>query len=193
MVATGKASVSLLDSFEEERHPVGAKVLQMAKAQTALIKPGTQIEALREIVNTMVEVPEVTLHLSRILSGLGIRYDWGEGFHPMLGQRIPNIKLLINGVEKDLFSLMHKARPLLLNFNIEDNIEIPAYQSSIDIIKGVPIVKGNSSVWNLPAIGEVPAINSVFIRPDGFVAWVQTAEEQFNSERLNEAINKWLK
>ena len=147
MVATGKASVSLHDSFEEERHPLGAKVLQMAKARTALIKAGTQIEALREIVNTMVEVPEVTLHLSRILSGLGIRYDWGEGFHPMLGQRIPNIKLLINGVEKDLFSLMHKARPLLLNFNIEDNIEIPdAYQSSIDIIKGVPIVKGNSSI-----------------------------------------------
>lgn len=194
MVATGKASVSLLDSFEEERHPVGAKVLQMAKAQTALIKPGAQIEALREIVNAMVEVPEVTLHLSRILSGLGIRYDWGEGFHTMLGQRIPNIKLLINGVEKDLFSLMHKARPLLLNFNEENNLEIPyAYQSSIDIIKAVPIVKGNSSVWNLPAIGEVPAINSVFIRPDGFVAWVQTAEEQFNSERLNEAINKWLK
>ena len=46
------------------------------RVQTALIKPGTQIEALRAVVGEMLQVPEVTLHLSRISSGLGIRYDW---------------------------------------------------------------------------------------------------------------------
>lgn len=194
LAATGKASDKLLDTFEEERHPVGADVLQMAKAQTALIKPSSQIEALRAVVGTMLQVPEVTLHLSKILSGLGVRYTWGEGNHLLVGQRIPNLKLQLNNTETDLFALTHQARPLLLNFDDKNKIEIPeAYQSDIDIINAVPIVKGNSSVWNLPAIGELPAIKSVFIRPDGFVAWVQTLEEQFDTATFNEALKKWLK
>lgn len=192
-VATGKASDKLLDTFEEERHPVGANVLQMAKAQTALIKPGAQIEALRTVVGTMLQVPEVTLHLSKILSGLGVRYAWGEGNHLLVGQRIPNLKLILNNTETDLFALMHNGQPLLLNFDDKNKIEISeAHQSGIAIINAVPKVKEKNGIWNLPAIGEVPAIKNVFIRPDGFVAWVQTAEEQFNMETLSEVFNKWL-
>ncbi|KMQ68511.1 3-(3-hydroxyphenyl)propionate hydroxylase [Chryseobacterium sp. FH2] len=193
LAATNKASDKLLDTFEEERHPVGAAVLQMAKAQTALIKPGSQIEALRAVVGTMLQVPEVTLHLSKILSGLGVRYAWGEGKHLLVGQRIPNLKLLLNNTETGLFALMHKGRPLLLNFEDKNNVEIPeAYKLSIDVINAVPKVKENNGMWSLPAIGEVPAIKSVFIRPDGFVAWVQNKGEEFDIETLSETLNKWL-
>ncbi len=193
LVATGKASDSLLDSFEEERHPVGAKVLQMAKAQTALIKPGAQIEALREVVNTMVEVPEVTMNLSRTLSGLGIRYAWGEGRHTMVGQRIPNLKLSINGDEKDLFAIMHNAPFIFLNFDSKNEIKIrETFQKKILSLNAVPKVKQSNNLWKLPAIGEVQPIKSVLIRPDGFVAWVQTVEESFNAKTLDEELHKWL-
>lgn len=192
-VITGKASVSLLDSFEEERHPVGANVLQMAKAQTALIKPGSQIEALRAVVGTMLQVPEVTFRLSKILSGLGVHYAWGEGHHPLTGQRIPNLKLLLNDKETDLFALMHRARPIFLNFGSESKVQIPeAYLSHIDMINAIPKAAGNNSVWKLPAVGEVPAIQSLLIRPDGFVVWVQEKGELFDSNTLNLTLNHWF-
>lgn len=194
LVATDKALDKLLDTFEEERHPVGTNVLQMAKAQTALIKPSSQIEALRSVVGTMLQVPEVTLHLSKILSGLGVRYVWGENKHLLVGQRMPNLKLQLTNTETDLFALTHQARPLILNFDDNNTIEIPeAHQLSIDVINAVPKVKEKNGMWNLPAIGEVPSIKSAFIRPDGFVAWVQTTDEHFDNGQLNETLDKWLK
>lgn len=193
LVVTGKVSDILLYSFEEERHPVGADVLQIAKAQTALIKPGPQIEALRTIVSTMLKVPEVTFQLSKKLSGLAVHYTWGEGLHPLVGQRIPNIKLQFKGIKTDLFTLMHIARPLLLNFNEEKKLELSeTYRSRLEVINAVPKVKGGSDNWSLPAIGEVKAIESVFIRPDGFVAWVQVKGEKYDIDSLNTALYKWL-
>lgn len=193
LVAAGKASDDLLNTFEEERHPVGAQVLQMAKAQTALIKPGMQIEALRSVMGTMLEVPAISSRLSSILSGIGVHYAWGEGKHLLVGQRMPNLKLRYKGIDTDVFSLTEQARPLLLNFDHTNKIEIPKnYKSSIDVFEAVPKVEGDNDVWKLPIIGEVPAIKSAFIRPDGFVAWVQSKNDLFMFKELNEAISKWL-
>jgi 2-polyprenyl-6-methoxyphenol hydroxylase-like FAD-dependent oxidoreductase len=193
LAATGKGSDILLDTFEEERHPVGQNVLHLAKAQTALIKPGSQIEALRAVVASMIQVPEVTLQLSGMLGGLDIRYPWGEGLHPLVGQRMPNIKLLHNHTEIDLFSLMKNAQPLLLNFNDKNIIEVPdTYSASINFINAVPTIKLANNFWDLPGIGEVRAVEGIFIRPDGFVAWVHTIGEPLEVKTLTEALNRWL-
>lgn len=190
-VATGKASDTLLDTFEQERHPVGANVLQMAKAQTALIKPGAQIEALRAVVASMVKVAEVTLHLSRVLSGVGVKYNWGEELHQLVGQRIPNLKLLINNVPMELYNLMFQALPIVLSFNIKNAIDISElYRSGIQIISASPKIEEANSYWNLPGIGDVQPLDGLLIRPDGFVAWVQPFGEAFNGRTLNEALSR---
>lgn len=80
----GRAPPPLLDSYHDERHPIASEVLRLAKAQTALIKPGAQIDALRSVVAQTLEVPAVTRELAGFLSGLDLRYPWGQT-HPLVG------------------------------------------------------------------------------------------------------------
>lgn len=184
---------SLLDTFDDERHPVGADVLEIAKAQTALIKPGAQNEALRKIVGSMLAVPEVVLQLSRRLSGLGVHYSWGDDHHPLVGQRIPDFKIETSSGEKSLFSLMGNGRPLFLNLGKQHHVSLPEkYQSGVDVIEGNPQVEKKGKNWKLPVIGKVPELTNIFVRPDGYVAWAQSAGEEFSNDKLNAALNQWL-
>lgn len=192
-VVRGESSDKLLDTFEEERYTVGTDVLEIAKAQTALIKPGAQQESLRAIIDGMLSIPEVVLQLSRRLSGLGIRYSWGDGQHPLVGQRIPDLQLTVGDDEKSLFSLMQSGRPLLLNFTTQQPISLPqAYQSRVDVINGIPASHSDSNDWQLPAVGSVPALKSLFVRPDGFVAWALAEEDAYHPDMLYAALQRWL-
>jgi hypothetical protein len=88
---------------------------------------------------------------------------------------------------------MKNAQPLLLNFNDKNIIEVPdTYSSSINFINAVPTIKLANNFWDLPGIGEVRAVEGVFIRPDGFVAWVHTIGEPLEVKTLTEALNRWL-
>ena len=109
-VLNGGAPDSLLDSYHQERHAIGATILQMAKAQTALIKPGRQNDALRAVTADLLTTREVCLRLSGILSGLDLRYPIGDA-HPLLGRRMPNLKLDTRHGATEVFSLLrHSSR-----------------------------------------------------------------------------------
>jgi hypothetical protein len=41
--------------------------------------------------------------------------------------------------------------------------------------------------WELPAVGVVPAPAAVFVRPDGYVAWIGTGTD----EGLRDALTRW--
>lgn len=193
LVINGYAPEALLDTFNEERHQVGAAVLKIAKAQTALIKPGSQIDALRDVVATMLKVQEVVLELSKTLSGLGIRYAWGDGQHPLVGQRVPDLTLIQDSSKTNLYKLMHSGRAILLNLAEQNNIDLPEhYSSRIDVINATPVVEDKGHTWRLPVVGEIPAPANILIRPDGFVAWVQTSGEQYDNNTLNASLQNWL-
>ena len=49
-----------------------------------------------------------------MLSGLDIHYDLGEG-HPLLGRRMPDLDLHTADGPTRVFTLLHDARPVLLN------------------------------------------------------------------------------
>lgn len=123
-VIKGQASDVLLDTYHTERHPVAANALQLAKAQTALIKPGTQIQALRDVLAPIISMTEVTLHFASQLSGLGLSYDLGERIHPLLGVRMPHVKCSSAGEYKHISDFQHHGDFILLNFP-ESDLELP--------------------------------------------------------------------
>lgn len=192
LVVTGQASETLLDSFHDERHDVATSVLQLSKAQTALVKPGEQIEALRTLMETMIKVPETTIHLSGVLSGLGVRYANGEGLHPLVGRSISNLGLSLHDGKSDLFQMMRNGRPLFINFNAKKKISLPeGYQSSIDVITTLSNIE-EGLIWRLPVIGNVPALTNLLLRPDGYVAWALVEGEQFVPDDLNKVLKCWF-
>src|SRR6185369_1447111 len=104
--------------------------------------------------------------IAGMMSGLDIRYDLGEG-HPLLGRRMPDLDLITANGPVRVFTLLHNARPLLLNFGEPGGFDTTLWSDRVQLLDAK-----YDGTWDLPAIGGVTAPSAVLIRPDGHVAWV---------------------
>src|SRR3954465_11971239 len=95
-VVNRTAPESLLDTYHTERHPVAARVLRNTMAQIALLRADERTKALQETIAELLEIDEARRRFAALMSGLGIRYDLGEG-HPLLGRRMPDLELVAAG------------------------------------------------------------------------------------------------
>jgi 3-(3-hydroxy-phenyl)propionate hydroxylase len=165
-VVNGTSPDSLLDTYHAERHPVAARVLRNTMAQTALLRPDERINALRDTMSELLGMDEPRKRIAAMMSGLDIHYDLGQG-HPLLGRRMPDLDLVTATGPLRVFTLLHKARPVLLNLGEPGSFAITPWADRVQLVDG----KYGGS-WELPALGEVTTPTAVLIRPDGYVAWV---------------------
>ena len=100
------------------------------------------------------------------MSGLDVRYDLGDG-HPLLGRRVPDLDLVTTNGPLRVFTLLHDARPVLLNLGEPGSIDIARWAHRVQLVDAE-----YDGTWELPALGAVTAPTVVLIRPDGYVAWV---------------------
>jgi 3-(3-hydroxy-phenyl)propionate hydroxylase len=156
---------SLLDSYHAERHPVAARVLHDIMAQTALIRSGPHTDALRDIVSELLGMDEPRRRIAATMSGLGIHYDLGEG-HPLLGRRMPDLDLVTTDGPLRVFTLLHDARPVLLNLGEPGGFDITPWADRVQLVDAE-----YTGRWELPVLGTVDAPAAALIRPDGYVAW----------------------
>jgi 3-(3-hydroxy-phenyl)propionate hydroxylase len=80
---------------------------------------------------------------------------------------MPDLDLVTAAGPLRVFTLLHKAGPVLLNFGDPAGFDITPWADRVRSID-VKYV----GVWEPPAAGAVPAPTAVLIRPDGYVAWV---------------------
>ena len=173
---------SLLDSYHAERHPVGARVLQITMAAVALRRPDERTKALRDMMAQVLGMDEPRKRIAAEMSGLGIRYDFGEG-HPLLGRRMPDLDLVTANGPLRVFALLHKARPVLINFGEPGTLDITRWADRVQSIDAK-----YDGPWQLPALGAVTAPTAVLIRPDGYVAWVGDGDQA----RLADTLTTWF-
>ena len=74
LVVRGLADESFVDTYTAERHPVAEQVLRATRAQVALMRPGPQVDALREIFGETLAMPEVKARFTAMVNGLDIDY-----------------------------------------------------------------------------------------------------------------------
>ena len=173
---------SLLDTYHAERHPVAARVLRNTMAQTALLRPDERIEALRDTVSELLSMDEPRMRIAAMMSGLDIHYDLGEG-HPLLGRRMPDLDLVTANGPLRVFTLLHDARPVLLNLGEPGGFDITPWADRVQLIDAK-----YAGMWELPALGAVTAPTAVLIRPDGYVAWVG----ELTQVGLADALTTWF-
>jgi 3-(3-hydroxy-phenyl)propionate hydroxylase len=157
---------SLLDTYHAERHPVAARVLRNTMAQVALLRTDDRTNALRDTVSELLGMDEPRRRLAAEMSGLGIHYDLGEG-HPLLGRRMPDLDLVTANGPLRVFTLLHDARPVLLNFDEPGGFDLTPSTDRVQLFDAK-----DEGTWELPVLGAVTAPTAVLIRPDGYVAWV---------------------
>jgi 3-(3-hydroxy-phenyl)propionate hydroxylase len=165
-VLKGTSPGSLLDSYQDERHPVAARALQYTMAQTALQRHDERNKAVVDLVSELASMDEPRKRLAGIISGLDIHYDLGEG-HPLLGRRMPDLDLVSADGPLRVFELLHDARPALLNLGQPGGFDITPWADRVQLIDAEYV-----GPWELPVLGAVTAPSAVLIRPDGYVAWV---------------------
>jgi 2-polyprenyl-6-methoxyphenol hydroxylase-like FAD-dependent oxidoreductase len=174
---------SLLDTYHAERHPVAARVLRNTMAQVALLRrPDDRIKALRDTMSELLGMDEPRKRFAAMMSGLDIHYDLGEG-HPLLGRRMPDLDLITSEGPPRTFTLLHDARPVLLNFSEPGHLDITQWADRVQLVDAKYL-----GVWELPVIGTVTAPAAVLIRPDGYVAWVGDKTDQ----GLADALTTWF-
>jgi 3-(3-hydroxy-phenyl)propionate hydroxylase len=182
-VVKGTSPESLLDTYHAERHPVAARVLRNTMAQVALMRrPDDRAKALADTMSELLAMDAPRKRFAGMMSGLELRYDLGEG-HPLLGRRMPDLDGLTADGPLRVFSLLHDARPVLLNLGESGALDITPWADRVKLVDA-----RYAGPWELPVLGPVAAPGAVLIRPDGYVAWVgdsMTAE-------LVDALTTWF-
>lgn len=161
----GWAPDTLLDSYESERRPVAADVLENTRAQVELttLEPGPQ--AARNLVAKLMDFDEVNRYLLERLIAVSIRYDFGEG-PELLGKRLRDVPLK----QGRLYELLRTGRGLLLDQT--GGLSVDGWADRVDHIAEV------SEELDVPAL---------LLRPDGHVAWI--GDDQHD---LRTHLGKWF-
>ena len=173
---------SLLDTYHAERHPVGARVLRNTMAQVVLSRPDDRHQALRDTMTELLGMDEPRRHIAAMLTGLDIHYDLGEG-HPLLGRRMPDLDVHTVDGPTRVFTLLHDARPVLLNLGEPGGFDISPWADRVRLVDA-----RHDGTCELPVLGEIAAPPAVLIRPDGHVAWVG----ELTDSELPRALATWF-
>jgi 3-(3-hydroxy-phenyl)propionate hydroxylase len=173
---------SLLDTYHAERHPVGARVLQNTMAAVALSNADDRHAALRDTMTELLGMDEPRRRIAGMLCALDIHYELGEG-HPLVGRRMPDLDMQTADGPTRVFTLLHDARPVLLNLGAPGGFDISPWSGRVRLVEA-----SHDGVWELPVLGEVAAPPAVLIRPDGHVAWVG----DLTDPELPQALTTWF-
>jgi 2-polyprenyl-6-methoxyphenol hydroxylase-like FAD-dependent oxidoreductase len=152
----------LLDSYEEERHAVGAQVLKLTDGFNQLVLGRSLLRRVlrRVIITFLLNVPATRHMLEGRLSGIGIKYPRPCGAHPLTGRRMPDIDC--SGTR--LYQLMREGRFVVVTSDQVDMAR-PDVTAAVHVDPTLP-----------------PA---VLVRPDGYVAWAGERAE------LAAAVGHW--
>ncbi|MFE0703140.1 rifampin monooxygenase [Streptomyces sp. NPDC058872] len=161
----GWAPEGLLDTYEAERRPVGARVVQNTRAQMALLGTDPGATALRELFSTLMDFEEVNRYVTGMITAVDVRYDLGTG-HELLGRRLRDLRLK----HGRLYELMHRGRGLLLDRT--GRLSTEGWADRVDHVVDV------SEERDAPA---------VLVRPDGHVVWVGERPEE-----LRGSLAEWF-
>ncbi len=181
-VVKGTSPESLLDTYQAERHPVAARVLRNTLAQTALTRSDARIDALRDTMSELLGMDEPRKRFAAMISGLDIHYDLGQG-HPLAGRRMPDLDLVTASGPLRVYTLLHQARPVLLNVGEPGGFDITPWADRVQLADA-----RYAGTWELPVLGTVTAPTAVLIRPDGYAAWAGDPADP----GLPDALSTWF-
>ncbi|MFE7314478.1 FAD-dependent monooxygenase [Streptomyces sp. NPDC057555] len=190
----GHAPDGLLDTYHAERHPVGHRVCLNTRAQLALMHPGEHITPLRDLFSELMDLDQVNTYLAEMITGLDIRYPMATGDatapdgtgpdtrHPLLGRRVPALRLTTTEGATSPSRLLHQADGLLLDFTADGSLAEPAAPWK-DRVRHIPCTPEEGQA-------EADGLRALLVRPDGYVAWAST--DARDTDRLRTALTTWF-
>ncbi len=163
----GTAPDWLLDSYEGERHPVGAEVLRLTDAFNRLVLGRSKAQRMVQTaaVGVLTRVPAGRRFLAGRLSQIGIDYPRASrDDHRMVGKRMPDVDC--GGTR--LYELLREGKFVLVTTEDVD-------------------MERSDVVYAVHHDAKLPA--AVLVRPDGYVAWAD--DQPPTASHVAAAIGHW--
>ncbi|GAA2823322.1 FAD-dependent monooxygenase [Kitasatospora paracochleata] len=174
----GWAPDALLDTYQTERHPVGRAVLRSSGAlvRIALAQNGPS-RALRSALTAVADHLGPVAELgAKQISGIGISYPAPKGSHPLVGRRLPDLRLAVDrpGGPSRLYEALRGGRAVLIS---NDELSV-------------------ADAWSERVVTAAPADphgklrdTVLLVRPDGYAAWAGVDPTR---GELRTALAYWL-
>jgi 2-polyprenyl-6-methoxyphenol hydroxylase-like FAD-dependent oxidoreductase len=177
-VLKGRVDAGLLATYEGERRPAAERVIMHSRAQLALVRPGPEVTALRELFSELITEPAVVSRLTDLVSGAENRYVGPEA-HPLAGHWVPEFAVTNCGATHRIAELARDGRPLLVDLTEAGLVA----KSVADLADQLTVVAGGP-------VGDVAA-TVLLVRPDGYVAWATSCDNPDVGE-LRETLARWF-
>jgi 2-polyprenyl-6-methoxyphenol hydroxylase-like FAD-dependent oxidoreductase len=174
----GWAPADLLDTYESERWPAGQRVIMHTRAQSALLSPGANVTALRELFAELLRDSGTVGRIADLMAGADLRYPARQDgpAHPLTGRWAPDLPLRVGGRTTRVAELLRTARPVLLDLAERPDLTAAAgaWTDRLDIVTATT--------------PDAPAA-ALLVRPDGYVAW---AGDSGDSDGLRRSLQTWF-
>ncbi|GAB3425314.1 FAD-dependent monooxygenase family protein [Flindersiella endophytica] len=170
----------LLDTYEKERHPVGAQVLALTDLFVKLVLGYGKIRrAVRTFtIRMLLRIPRFRHEIAGRLTGIGLRYAPARrsGDTSWSGRRIPDLP----AGDGRLYERLATGRFLLVDTTGTASLAglVEPYKDRVELV-------------NATATATVPAVS--LIRPDAYIAWAaRTSGAEADVEaQVKAALAEW--
>lgn len=170
----GTTPAGLLDTYQEERRPVGQWLMDWTRAQVAVMRPGLHARALESIVRDLAGTPDGATYFAEQLWGISLRYELG-GTHPLVGCSAPDFAFADGS---RLADHLREGAGVLVDFEGSEALRLAAAGWG-DRVRHVGA--GAQDRLGLAAL---------LVRPDGVVAWA--TDEKPIPDDVVAAATRWF-
>jgi len=170
----GDAPAGLLDTYDAERRPVGAQVLDWSRAQVVIMRPSPSSRALETIVRDLIDTRDGATYFAERVWGVSLRYELG-GAHPLVGRSAPDFEFA-DGAR--LGELLRTGKGLLLDFAGAASLQSLARRWRDRI------------TYRAGDTEDRLRLGAILVRPDGVTAW--TCEGVPDLDELTAAAARWF-
>ena len=169
-----RAPQGLLDSYQTERHRLGAQVLDWSRAQVLAMRPDPDARALNAILRDLMETRDGATYFAGRVWGVTSRYDLGSD-HPLVGRSVPNF-VFSDGTT--IGEIMRNGKAIMVDFEDSD----PMRNLASEFGDRMEFIAGRAN--------EQLGLSAILIRPDGFVAWASDGGP--NESSMRQAAGRWF-
>ncbi|OCT50005.1 putative pentachlorophenol 4-monooxygenase [Cladophialophora carrionii] len=170
----GIASPELLDSYNQERHPEGARQLEWARVQLSLLRSNPYSLATAKLMKDLIATKDGNTFFIEHIVGLAKLYNLGNA-HPAIGYSAPDFELADGS---RLGAKMRQAPFLVVDFT--DNHAVANYVQSL----------GSAVTYSGSQPKDAIDLKALIVRPDGVIAWASA--DKIELTELKTELGRWL-
>ena len=170
----GWAPDGLLDTYTEERHPIGAWALNWTRAQVAIMRPEPHARAMSAVVRELISTRGGATFFAQKIAGLWLRYPL-PGDHPLIGHSAPDLEFQD---KTRLGCLLHDGSALLLDLRGDESLHALSHPWS-----------GQIKYVSAKAEDDL-GLSAILVRPDGYVAWATDTDPA--PDQLTQSLTRWF-